>query len=121
MGEKTGVTSFNPHKEEDEGYLAAETGRGLTENPYPRGTIRYEEWRRGWQIKRDETMQEHNEGYLAAAAAQSPSENPHPRGTIRYEEWRSGWQIKCDKAQRAKRLAERRDSPDRPEPGTQRD
>ena len=27
MGEKTSTTPFNPHKEEDEGYLAAEAGR----------------------------------------------------------------------------------------------
>jgi hypothetical protein len=112
MGGMTGVTSFNPHKEEDEGYLAAETGRTLTENPYPRGTIRYDEWRRGWQIKRDEAMREGNEGYLAAEANKSLSDNPHPRGTIRYEEWRCGWQIKSDKAQRAIRLAGKRENPE---------
>ena len=47
------VTACNPHKEEDEGYLAAEAGQKLSQNPYPKGTIRYEEWRRGWQIKID--------------------------------------------------------------------
>jgi hypothetical protein len=50
------VTSFNPHKEEDEGYLSAEAGQSLSENPYPGGTIRHEQWRRGWHIKSDETQ-----------------------------------------------------------------
>jgi ribosome modulation factor len=108
MGEMTNATPCNPHKEEDEGYLTAETGRSLSENPYPRGTIRYEEWRRGWQIKRDETKREGDEGYLAAGNGQSLSENPYPRGTIRYEEWRCGWQAKRDEIQRAVRLAETR-------------
>ena len=51
----TDATSFNPHKEEDEGYLAAEAGRRLSDNPCPRGTIRHAEWRRGWQRMSDET------------------------------------------------------------------
>ena len=50
----TDVTAFNPHKEEDEGYMAAAAGLGLPENPYPRGTIRFEEWRCGWQTRHDE-------------------------------------------------------------------
>lgn len=43
-----------PYKEEDEGYLAAETGRRLSENPHPRGTIRHDDWRRGWYAKSNE-------------------------------------------------------------------
>lgn len=100
----TDVTSCNPHKEEDEGYLAAETGQSLSRNPYPRRTIRYEQWRRGWQIKSDETRRDKGEGYQAAEAGQSLSQNPYPRGTIRYAEWRSGWQVKSDESQRAIRL-----------------
>jgi ribosome modulation factor len=111
MSEMTNATAFNPHKEEDEGYLAASAGRGVTENPYPRGTIRYEEWRRGWQIKHDETTREGDEGYLAAEAGKNLSENPYPRGTIRFEEWRCGWQIKRDEIQRALRLAKTHDGP----------
>ena len=34
----TDVTPCNPHKEEDEGYLAAEAGRSLSDNIYPVGT-----------------------------------------------------------------------------------
>ena len=52
------VSGSNPHKEEDEGYLAAEAGLSLARNPYPRGTIRYEKWVRGWQIKLEETRGE---------------------------------------------------------------
>ncbi len=33
----TDTTPCNPHREEDEGYLAAEAGRGLSENIYPVG------------------------------------------------------------------------------------
>ena len=52
----TDVTPCNPHKEEDEGYLAAEAGRSLSENIYPVGTIRFEHWRRGWRIKKDDCV-----------------------------------------------------------------
>jgi len=100
----TDATSCNPHKEEDEGYLAAEIGRKLSDNPYPRGTIRHAEWRRGWQIKRDAVRQEENDGYLAAERGQNPHQNPHPGGTIRYDEWRRGWQRRSDETQRAIRL-----------------
>jgi hypothetical protein len=100
----TELSACNPHKEEDEGYLAAEAGRNPSDNPYPRGTIRYEEWMRGWQIKTDETRVDKGDGYLAAEAGQSSSQNPHPRGTIRYAEWRSGWLIKVAERQRAIRL-----------------
>jgi ribosome modulation factor len=116
MGEMTSATPFNPHKEEDEGYLAAEAGRSVSENPYPRGTIRYEEWRRGWQVKRDETLREGDEGYLAAESGQNLSDNPYPRGTIRYEEWRCGWQVKRDEIQRAVRLAENHGRSEREQP-----
>jgi ribosome modulation factor len=97
-------TSCNPHKEEDEGYLAAESGLNLAKNPYPKGTIRHEEWRRGWQIKTDETRREKGEGYMAAEAGRSLAQNPYPRGTIRFAEWRSGWQLRNEEAQRAIRL-----------------
>jgi hypothetical protein len=96
--------SCNPHKEEDEGFLAAEAGRRLSDNPYPSGTIRYSEWRRGWQIGRAAGRQEENDGYLAAEDGQSLAENPHPPGTIRYDHWRRGWQRKSDETQRAVRL-----------------
>ncbi len=55
-----------PYKEEDEGYLAAESGRRLSENPYPGGTIRYNDWQQGWQVKSDEAHTDEHEGYLAA-------------------------------------------------------
>jgi hypothetical protein len=104
FGGITGVSSCNPHKEEDEGYLAAEAGQAASANPYPRGTIRYEEWCRGWQIKANETRLGDNAGYLAADAGRSLSENPHPRGTIRFAEWRDGWQTKTGERLRALRL-----------------
>jgi hypothetical protein len=94
----------NPHKEEDEGYLAAEAGLAVSRNPYPRGTIRFEEWMRGWQIKTAETRGDKGEGYLAAEAGQTLSQNPYPRGTIRFAEWRTGWQVKNAERQRAVRL-----------------
>jgi hypothetical protein len=100
----SGVSSCNPHKEEDEGYLAAEAGQNVSSNPYPRGTIRYEEWMRGWHIKVDEARGEKGEGYMAADAGLSLSDNPHPRGTIRFVEWRSGWQTRSAERQRALRL-----------------
>jgi hypothetical protein len=102
------VSACNPHKEEDEGYLAAEAGLKLARNPYPRGTIRYEQWRRGWQIKVDATKVREDEGYLAATRGVALSANPHPRGTIRYSEWRRGWQIRTDEIQRALRLGRAR-------------
>jgi hypothetical protein len=94
----------NPNKEEDEGYLAAEAGQNPSSNPYPCGTIRYEEWMRGWQIKIGETRGEKGDGYAAAEAGQSLSQNPHPRGTIRYAEWRREWHVKRAERQRATRL-----------------
>jgi hypothetical protein len=100
----TDVPSCNPHKEEDEGYLAAESGSNIARNPYPKGTIRHEEWRRGWQIKKDETRRDKGEGYLAAEAGQPLAQNPYPRGTIRFAEWRSGWQLRNEETQRAIRL-----------------
>jgi hypothetical protein len=100
----TDVNSCNPDKEQDEGYWAAEAGQSLSRNPYPRGTIRHEEWVRGWQIKINETRIEKGEGYLAAEAGKSLSENPHPRGTIRFSEWRSSWLIKTAESRRAARF-----------------
>jgi hypothetical protein len=94
----------DPHKEEDEGYLAAESGQTRSANPYPRGTIRFEEWLRGWQVKTDESRRDKGEGYIAAEAGLTLSQNPYPRGTIRFAEWRTGWQIKADERQRALRL-----------------
>ncbi len=105
----TDATSSNPHKEVDEGRLAAANGQGLARNPYPRGTIRHEEWRRGWQIKRDEVLGLGHEGCVAAAAGQSLSANPYPRGTIRYDDWRRGWRLKRDEMERAERTPETRD------------
>ena len=98
------MTSFNPFKEEDEGYLAAKAGQGLSDNPYPRGTIRHKQWRSGWQIKRNELQNQEDEGYRAADAGKSLGDNPHPRGTIRYEQWQLGWNLKRDEKQRLARL-----------------
>jgi len=100
----TNVSSCNPHKMEDEGYLAAESGLGISANPYPRGTIRFEEWACGWQSKANERRRGNGEGYLAADAGMTLAQNPHPRGTIRYAEWRTDWQIKNAERQRALRL-----------------
>jgi hypothetical protein len=100
----TGATAFNPHKEEDEGYLAAKSGLSLSENPYPKGTIRYRHWRSGWQIRYDETKRAENEGYQGAGRGLRADENPHPPGTIRYDEWQRGWQAGSNEAQRALRL-----------------
>jgi len=100
----TDATSCNPHKEEDEGYLAAESGLHISKNPYPRGTIRHEEWRRGWQTKADEKRREKGEGYLAFETGVTLAQNPYPRGTIRFAEWKSGWQLKNEETQRAVRL-----------------
>jgi hypothetical protein len=109
----TDETSCNPHKEEDEGYLAAEAGLSLSENRYPCGTIRHDDWQRGWRIKNDELRRAINfgegkgkddEGYLAAAAGQSLLDNPYPSGTIRHDDWRRGWNVKHDATLRAIRL-----------------
>jgi ribosome modulation factor len=101
------MTSFDHDKEEDEGYLAAGDGKSLSENPHPRGTIRYAEWRSGWHIRHAETLKKEDDGYQAAGDGKSLSENPYPRGTIRYAEWRSGWHIKRAEIQRSIRLAAR--------------
>ena len=98
------VTETCPFKQEDEGYLAAEAGLRLNANPHPCGTIRHEEWRRGWQKKRDEARHEHDEGYAETDPSLSLSDNPHPAGTIRHAQWRKHWQLKRDRAQRALRL-----------------
>ena len=103
------MTNCDPNKEEDEGYLAAEIGLRLSENPYSRGTIRHDEWRRGWHIKRDENLQEGFEGYQAAESGLGLSENPHPRGTIRYDQWLRSWRIKQGQIARAVRLGRKSD------------
>jgi hypothetical protein len=107
------ATTINPHKEEDEGYLAAEAGRGLSENIYPYGTLRHDHWRRGWRIKTDENRRgtklgegqgQEDEGYRAAEAGVGLAENPHPPGTLRYEDWRRGWCVRVEYALRNARL-----------------
>jgi hypothetical protein len=107
------ATTYDPHKEEDEGYLAAAAGRTLSENTYPFGTIRHEHWRRGWRIRSEETRRgvklglgqgQDDEGYMAAERGVSVGENPYPAGTLRYDDWRRGWRIKSDQMQRALRL-----------------
>jgi ribosome modulation factor len=117
----TEVAVSNLHKEEDEGYLAAEAGRSPAENPYPNGTIRHQDWRRGWQIRKAEARRaassetrdgSEDEGYSAAEAGQSLSDNPYPSGTIRYDDWRRGWQVRSDEMQRAIRLGKVTKSPD---------
>jgi hypothetical protein len=109
----TDTAPCNPHREEDEGYLAAEAGRGLSDNIYPVGTIRFEHWRRGWRIKNEERRRsvklgsgdgQEDEGYLAAEAGRSLAENPYPFGTIRHDHWRRGWCTKSHEVQRALRL-----------------
>jgi hypothetical protein len=99
--------------DEDQGYLAAEAGQRLVDNPHPYATIRYSDWQRGWQIKCDETRRtprlgggtgQDDEGYLAAEAGYGLSENPYPNGTIRHEDWRRGWRMKNDEIRRAVRL-----------------
>jgi ribosome modulation factor len=107
------VTSFNPHKEEDEGYLAAEAGQSLSDNIYPCGTIRHEHWRAGWRVKTEEARRsvrlgsgqgQDDEGYLASAAGLSVFANPYPGGTIRHDDWLRGWRIRRDEHARATRL-----------------
>jgi hypothetical protein len=107
------LTTANPYKEEDEGYLAAKAGRRISENVYPYGTIRYDHWRRGWRIRNAEVRRsvrlgqgqgQEDEGYLAAEAGKSLTENPYPPGTLRYDDWRRGWCIKTENTQRAARL-----------------
>ena len=51
---KIDMFSFDHDTEEDEGYLAAGSGQSLSENPHPRGTIRYQQWRSSWQLKQAE-------------------------------------------------------------------
>jgi hypothetical protein len=105
------TTPGNPHKEEDEGYLAADAGCGIAANIYPCGTIRFEHWRRGWRIRHNEINRsadlghgQESEGYRAAASGQPLAENPYPFGTIRHDHWRRGWCIHSEAVQRAARL-----------------
>ena len=48
--------SNEAHREENEGYRAAETGHSLSENPHQPDTIQYKRWRRDWHIKNDEVQ-----------------------------------------------------------------
>lgn len=96
-----------PDKEEDEGYLAGQKGQRVSTNPYPRGTIRYLRWRRGWRLASQRLDEEETEGHRAAALGLPASGNPHPEGTIRYQGWRRGWEHHRDSAGRAIRLAQK--------------
>ena len=98
------MTACDPDREEDEGYVAAKAGRALSENPHPRGTIRYRQWRLGWQIRANEVRKLDDEGYQAAQAGKRLSDNPHPKGTIRYEQWRHAWHLHRDESRRTARL-----------------
>ncbi len=97
------MTSFKPHQQEDEGYLAAANGQPVSANPYPAGTIRHAEWRSGWHHKQAEIQGQDNEGYNAAPQ-QGLDDNPYPRGTIRYAEWRRGWLARHDATRRRARM-----------------
>lgn len=98
------VTSRDHDQVEDEGYIAAEAGRRLDQNPYPSGTLRYEDWRRGWTIKQTEIRLEHDHHAPSVAQGATLADNPHPRGTIRFEEWRRTWMVRQAQLRRAKRL-----------------
>ena len=80
-----------PDKEEDEGYLAGQSGQRVIGNPYAKGTIRYLRWRRGWQHASQSSGEEERIGYEAAGKGLQRSDNPHPPGTIRFDGWRRGW------------------------------
>lgn len=107
------ATTCNPFKEEDEGYVAAESGLKLSDNVYPSGTIRHDHWRRGWRIRHNELRRgvpmghgqgQDDEGYLAAKAGASFTENPYPTGTMRHDDWRRGWWTHNGDTQRSARL-----------------
>lgn len=95
----------DPHQEEDEGYLAAAAGLGLERNPYPSGTMRFDDWRRGWHIKQDEMRVDRDHPAFAVEAGKTLDDNPHPKGTIRYEEWRRAWLVKHASAKRSLRFS----------------
>lgn len=65
-------TARNPHKEEDEGYLAAEAGQKLADNPYPAGTLRHADWRHGWLSKGAEAERAIRLGRVTASAGRGP-------------------------------------------------
>ena len=90
----TDGNALDPYTQADEGYLAAKSEKTLAENTCPRGTIRYDEWRRRRRIMTNEARTGKNEGYMGAEAGLSRTRNPHPRGTIRYAEWHRGWHTK---------------------------
>lgn len=103
--ETASMPSTVPDKEEDEGYLAGQNGQRAAANPYPRGTIRYLSWRRGWQLASQRLDEEETEGYRAAALGLLAKDNPHPEGTIRFQGWRRGWEHHRETARRALRLS----------------
>jgi hypothetical protein len=98
------VTRYDPHKEEDEGYLAAEGGQRIDRNPYPPGTLRHDHWRRGWHMRQAEIQLDRDAAGSEAVGARL-ADNPHPPGTIRYAEWRRTWLTKHGRGDRAARLA----------------
>jgi ribosome modulation factor len=100
----TVVTSRDPDREEDEGYLAAEAGRAVDQNPYPPGTLRFDHWRRGWRLFQVEMRVERTRAHLPDDAGQTLADNPHPPGTIRFEEWRDALLVRQARARRARRL-----------------
>jgi hypothetical protein len=97
------VALCDPDREEEEGYRAAQAGSGLDRNPYPPGTMRFDDWRRGWQIRHIETRIERDRTVTPDEVGESLADNPHPRGTIRYEQWRDAWQVKQFRLRRARR------------------
>ena len=96
-----------PDLKQDEGYQAAAAGLGAERNPYPQGTMRFDDWRRGWQIHAIERRIERDHAISPAEVGERLADNPHPRGTIRYEQWRDAWLVKQFHRRRA-----RRDHPD---------
>jgi hypothetical protein len=94
----------DPFKEEDEGYIAARGGLAQTDNPYPPGTIRSKEWRRGWIIGRFETGTGRIGGTCETGESRSLADNPHPRGTIRHRQWHLDWHARRRESAREVRL-----------------
>jgi hypothetical protein len=98
------VTSRDPDREEDEGYLAGEAGVAIDQNPYPSGTLRFDHWRRGWRLWKIELRVDQVRVGLSDDPGQTLADNPHPPGTIRFEEWRDAWRVRESRARRARRL-----------------
>jgi hypothetical protein len=98
------MISRDPDVVEDEGYVAAENGLGLEQNPYPSGTLRHADWRRGWQTRQTERRTDQDPFALSVDPGKTLADNPHPKGTIRFEEWRRALLLKQSQARRAVRL-----------------